>query len=139
MTHGRGDAASRHRFYAPPQARSGDLIQLPDEASEQVCRVLRMAPGDSVALFDDTRAEYDAVLGFVTAESVTAEITACRQPGVEPAVRVSVYQAIIRPEPFELVLQKGTELGASAFAPLVTARVQGGPAAAPSTGRMARW
>ncbi len=53
-----------------------------------------------------------------------------------------LYQSLIRPQRFELVLEKGTELGVSRFVPLVSSRAQvrtTGPAGEGGTQRAARW
>jgi 16S rRNA (uracil1498-N3)-methyltransferase len=45
-----------------------------------------------------------------------------REPVGEPAVELTLYVALLRPERFEWVLQKGTELGVSRFVPVHFAR-----------------
>jgi 16S rRNA (uracil1498-N3)-methyltransferase len=50
---------------------------------------------------------------------------------------VIVYQAIIRPEHFVWLLQKGTEIGVSRFVPVLSTRSQhGGPPSAARTARL---
>src|SRR6185369_8199142 len=55
---------------------------------------------------------------------------------VEPALRVVVFQALARPEKIEWVLQKGTEIGVSAFRLIATDRVEAPP---PSPARLTRF
>ncbi len=40
-----------HRFYAPDFPASGE-VYLPDDEAQHLARVLRLQPGDSVAIFD---------------------------------------------------------------------------------------
>lgn len=41
----------------------------------------------------------------------------------EPSVCITLYQALLKSDRFEFVLQKGTELGVSTFVPMLTDRV----------------
>ena len=45
----------------------------------------------------------------------------------EPRINVVLYQALLKGEKFEFVLQKGTELGIASFVPLVCERCVVGP------------
>jgi 16S rRNA (uracil1498-N3)-methyltransferase len=49
-------------------------------------------------------------------------IVATRYTSVEPGVDLHLYQGLLKGTKLEMVLQKGTELGVSAFIPTVTAR-----------------
>ncbi len=98
-----------------------------------------MRPGSEIAVFDGSGTEWPAVLETVSGGSVTARLGEARYPATEPDVTVTVCQAMFKPDLFEFVLQKCTELGAYAFVPLLTARVQGVDGAMPSETRMTRW
>ena len=128
-----------HRFFVPEHAFAGSGVRLPRDASRQVRRVLRLRPGDTIVVFDGTGREHTARITALEREGVQAEVIATSVPRTEPSARVTLCIAIVKPDRLELAFEKCTELGAARFVPLVTERVQGGAAAAPSDARLARW
>ena len=128
-----------HRFFVPEDAFEGGAVRLPRDASRQIRRVLRLRAGDNVVVFDGTGREHTARITALDSEGVRGEVIATCTPGTEPSTRVTVCIAIVKPDRLEMALEKCTELGATRFVPLITDRVQGGAAAAPSTSRLARW
>ncbi len=137
LNHHRGTRL--HRFFVPPGAVSEGRVILPDGPADQVSRVLRMRPGDEIAVFDGSGAEWSVTLDEMTGQRVSGDVGDERRPATEPLTRVTICQAMIKPELFELVLQKCTELGASRFIPLATSRVQRADSVTPSASRTTRW
>lgn len=128
-----------HRFFVRHENIRGARVDLPSETAVQIARVLKLRRGEQVALFDGAGREWTARLESVSESAASAQLVDERRPDVELPCAITICQALIRPERFETVLQKGTELGASRFVPLVTARVQGADSAGPSPARLARW
>lgn len=110
-----------------------------EAAAEQVRRVLRLRVGDEVAVFDGSGREWTAQIEAVSQQAVVARPGVERRPDAELPVAITVCQALVKAERFEMVLQKATELGAARIVPLITARVQGADAALPSAARLERW
>ena len=54
-------------------------------------------------------------LTAVSPRAATAAVVAERPSPPEPSLELVLYQSLIRPQRFELVLEKGTELGVSRF------------------------
>lgn len=127
-----------HRFFVSPTDISGDAVSFPTDLSRQISRVLRMSPGDEVIVLDDTGWEYSVSLSAIAPTQTEGRITARRTGYGEPDARLTLYQAMIRPERFEWALQKCTELGVSHFVPVVTRRVSRSQGNV-SANRMERW
>lgn len=127
-----------HRFFVPKSALKDGRALLPERAAEQLRRVLRAQPGVEIAVFDGSGAEWLVQLDIVSAREVSGVIRSAVTPAVEPSVAVTLCQALVRPERFEIVLQKCTELGVVEFIPVLSERVQAGDAA-PSAARLSRW
>ena len=128
-----------HRFFVSPSDISGNAVSFPPDLSRQISRVLRMSPGDEVTVLDDTGWEYAVSLSAIAPAQAEGRITDGRRIGYgEPAIRLTLYQAMIRPERFEWALQKCTELGVSHFVPVVTRRTSRGHGTV-SANRMERW
>jgi 16S rRNA (uracil1498-N3)-methyltransferase len=51
------------RFFVDRPLACGALLQLPDAVAHHAWRVLRLAPGAPVTLFDGRGGEYEATLG----------------------------------------------------------------------------
>jgi 16S rRNA (uracil1498-N3)-methyltransferase len=116
----------------------GAQLDLPDEIAHQVRIVLRMAVGDSVTLLDGRGGDYPAEVIAMDRKRVAVRVGA-RVEGLAPlSPPVTLCLGLIKPARFEMALQKCTELGVSAFLPLMTERSQ--PAAeVASEARRRRW
>ena len=111
-----------HRFFVDPQHFSGDRIVLPADIAHQIRNVLRLRPGTAVLILDNSGFEYEVLLRQVDRQQVVGEAVAKRPSPNEPAVHLTLYQALMKRDKFEWVLQKGTEIGVSEFVPIVTQR-----------------
>ncbi len=109
----------RYRCFAAPQDISGNRARLSPAESHYLQHVLRLSPGSTLELFDGQGHSYRAVLRCLQPSAEAEILEACPepQPGESP-LRLVLVQALIRADPFEWVLQKGTELGVHAFFPL---------------------
>ena len=129
-----------HRFFVSPESISGDDVAIDGAQAHQIARVLRQRSGDSVIVLDDTGAEFQVVLSEVSSDLVQGRVIERRTGAAEPAVKITLYQALLKTDRFEFVLQKGTELGVSTFVPLLTDRVVArAPSGKRAAARTARW
>jgi 16S rRNA (uracil1498-N3)-methyltransferase len=111
-----------YRFFISPESISDDRVTLEGGTAAQIARVLRGRPGDTIVVLDGSGLEYRVELRSVSVERVIGDVTGTNVCEGEPDVDVTLYQAIIKGDKFEYVLQKGTELGVSAFVPVVCER-----------------
>ena len=96
-------------------------ITVGGEDAAHMTRVLRMKPGEHVTICDLSGNDYETVV-VSTGNTVLLEITGRKPSENEPPYRAVVYQSLVRADRFETVLQKATELGASAIVPVITSR-----------------
>lgn len=87
------------------------------ELFNHIVRVLRLSPGDSVTLVDEKGSEHLGVINQVAKEWVAIKIAESNcAPSVESNTpRITICQALPKGEKIDLILQKGTELGAHDF------------------------
>jgi 16S rRNA (uracil1498-N3)-methyltransferase len=111
-----------HRFFVPPGSIQGSSVTLSGAQARQVARVLRMRPGEQLIVLDDSGSELEVQLVAVEPELVRGEVVASRPSTGEPRTRITLCQAVLKGDHFELVLQKGTELGVVEFVPMLTER-----------------
>ncbi|NNJ12236.1 16S rRNA (uracil(1498)-N(3))-methyltransferase [Chloroflexales bacterium ZM16-3] len=126
-----------YRFFIPPESFRGDAVRVVDaDMARQLSRVLRLGPGDRVLLLDGLGDVCEVEIAELSRDLVAGRVLR-RDLAGEPALTLTIYLAMIRPERFEWVLQKGTELGVRRFVPVQFARSQ---AADRADGRKAeRW
>jgi len=113
---------SSNRFFVPASSIEGEQAHLSPEQAHQVCHVLRLEPGDTLVVLDDTGLEYHVTLTTVDLQETVGQITARRPARGEPAVQLALFQSLLAREKFEWVLQKGTEVGVTQFVPVMTER-----------------
>ncbi len=111
-----------HRFFVSPDCIDGQDVTLPDNVARQLARVLRFKSGDRIIVLDDSGWEYVVTLTVVDPNAAQGVISDKRVSDGEPDVRLVLYQGMLKSDRFEFVLQKGTELGISAFVPVSCAR-----------------
>ncbi|WP_420645589.1 16S rRNA (uracil(1498)-N(3))-methyltransferase [Candidatus Leptofilum sp.] len=111
-----------HRFFVDPQHFVGERVILPPNIAHQIRNVLRLRPGTAILVLDNSGAEYEVLLRLVDRQQVVGEAIAKRPSPNEPSVQLTLYQALMKRDKFEWVLQKGTEIGVSHFIPIVTRR-----------------
>lgn len=129
---------ARRRFFVPSQNISGDTAVLPAEPTHHLRDVLRLRVGDQIELFDGRGNGYTGVVTDSGREVRVGGLKKLESSGL-PRPRLILATALIKPDRFEWMLQKGTELGADEFVPLTTrftnVRIPGHRL----EGRMQRW
>jgi 16S rRNA (uracil1498-N3)-methyltransferase len=112
------------RFFVPPGIIAGREVALPPELAHRLARVLRLQRGDHVVLADGEGRDYEVELQDVGARRASALVVAERPSPPEPSLTLVLYQSLVRAQRFELVLEKGTEIGVSRFVPLLSGRAE---------------
>lgn len=113
-----------HRVYTRDDLEPGLETTLGEQAAHYLLRVLRVAAGQSVVLFNGDGHDYYAEVVRAGKRTVSLSVLS-RLPAVtESGLNITVVQAVSRGERMDQTLQKCTELGAAAFQPLFTKRVE---------------
>jgi 16S rRNA (uracil1498-N3)-methyltransferase len=103
-------------------ARPGASIELAPGEARHVCRVLRLEPGDPIAVFDGEGSEWRAVIESAERQRVSVKLEAPVAGAVEPETEVTLFQGLCRAERMEWLVQKATEVGVSAVMAVATER-----------------
>jgi 16S rRNA (uracil1498-N3)-methyltransferase len=125
-----------HRFFVPAEWVRPDRVSLTDKPAHQISHVLRLKPKGHIILLDNSGWEYEVEIDQMSPGVIQGKVIGRRLGATEPKVKVTLYQALLKAEKFEFVLQKGVELGVSAFAPLVSERCV---VRKPGENKFARW
>ncbi|MBS0218473.1 MAG: 16S rRNA (uracil(1498)-N(3))-methyltransferase [Proteobacteria bacterium] len=110
------------RVHVDAGLRAGAELALPETSAAHLTRVLRLQAGDSCVVFDGRGHEADAQLVAIDKRGARVRIGEVRTPANESPLRITLLQGVARGEKMDLILQKGTELGVTAFAPVFSDR-----------------
>lgn len=112
------------RLFVSADLSAGRPVPLDEEQSNYLLRVLRLAPGGEVRLFNGRDGEWDAA---ICAAGKKAEVspTAQRRPQPPPAgPALTLLFAPVKKDETDLIVEKATELGAIRIQPVLTHRTQ---------------
>ena len=114
------------RFFIEPSqiGTAGDgsrtVLVMGDDAAH-ITKSLRMKPGERVTVCDGDCGEYDCVVRK-TGDTVTLDVCEERRSASEPPYRAVVYQALVKGDKFDTVIQKAAECGACRIVPFISER-----------------
>jgi 16S rRNA (uracil1498-N3)-methyltransferase len=123
------------RVFVPAEQLGGERVVLEGDAHHHLVKVLRLAAGDEATLFDGQGSEWTARVVAVRARAVELEKVGAPRAVAAPAVRTTLLVGLPRGDRMDLIVQKTTELGVAAIAPVLAARTVARP---PET-RARRW
>lgn len=113
--HWAGDA-EMPRFFVKSSDIADGIVTIRGDDAHHISRSLRMAAGEHITVCDDRGQQYDCVLsGFCGA--VTARIVSESCAGGEMPMRVHLFQALVKGDKLDTVIQKAVECGAADIAP----------------------
>lgn len=110
------------RFHCPVPLSDGRLVELPDAAARHAARVLRLAAGDRITLFNGEGGEHEAVIERAGRDRVLVRVLAHRAVERESPITVTLAQALCPAEKMDQIVQKAVELGAARIQPFTSAR-----------------
>jgi 16S rRNA (uracil1498-N3)-methyltransferase len=111
-----------HRFFVSPDQLESDKVTITGPAVHHIRDVLRLRSGASIIVLDNSGWEREVEIVEVGQEQVVGKVLSRALATGEPRTKVSLFQGVLKGNHFELVLQKGTELGIVEFVPLVSQR-----------------
>ena len=113
------------RIHVEQPLAAGAEISLPAGAGERLTRVLRLAAGARVLLFNGDGHDYAAVLLDAAHSAARVRIEhAQAATAAESPLALTLVQSIARGEKMDWILQKATELGVARIVPVFTARTE---------------
>jgi 16S rRNA (uracil1498-N3)-methyltransferase len=112
------------QFLVAPEDVSHNTFRLAGPEAFHVSKVMRLAAGAELDLFDGKGGRFKGVIDAVHADgTVTGKVTATVKTDDKRApVALNLYLGLLKASHWDYALEKGTELGVSAFVPLLTPR-----------------
>ncbi len=113
--------APMQRLFLDQPLTQGASVALPAPAANYVVNVLRLTPGDTIAVFDDRTGEYAATLTTVARRDVRLTIGE-RTRARETPPDLWLIAAPLKKGRIDWVAEKAAELGIARLVPTITAR-----------------
>lgn len=112
------------QFFVAPEDIQKKAFRLTGPEAFHVTKVLRYAPGQSLALFDGKGGRFEGVIERIDADgSVSGKLTATlKADDARKPVKVHLYLGLLKASHWDYALEKATELGAASIVPLLTPR-----------------
>ncbi|MFQ5676863.1 MAG: RsmE family RNA methyltransferase [bacterium] len=112
----------RELFYARPEDIRPDTLSLGRDEIKHLIHVHRKRTGDSFVAIDGLGHAYGCQIESFSKTNLTARILKKTRFYGEPLFKLTLAAAVSRKVRFEWMIEKATEIGVTAFVPLLTAR-----------------
>ena len=97
-------------------------IILEKSSSHHLIKVLRKKEGDALVLFDGKGNSCLGVISKIHRSEVQLDVIDIFEKSLRSGLEINLGQSLIKNDPFNLTIQKATELGVTSFHPLITDR-----------------
>lgn len=108
------------RLYLPPEMLTEAELRLLPEQAHYLTRVLRLAPGAALRVFDGVSAEYEARILSARRGDVVLQIGAKIRQAATAPVSFTLAQGLPKSGKMEVILQKAVELGVFRLIPFLS-------------------
>ncbi len=111
-----------NRFFADAENISGGEARIGGEDVRHISKVLRLSPGDPIAICDGEGHEYAARIVRIEKDVVIASLEEKITCTSEPRCKVTLFQCLPKAGKMELIIQKCVELGIYSVKPVASER-----------------
>ncbi len=109
------------RYFVPYSSAHNVFVITGDDFRHMV-KVMRMKEQDEMILVTDDRQSALCQITNISNEELTARVVQWLDESVELPVDVTIVSGLPKGDKLDLIIQKGTELGATKFIPFIAAR-----------------
>ena len=110
------------RYFVPAINFSDNKVTITGDDVHHITRVMRMEIGDEIICNHPSGKAAVSTITTVSENEVVVSINKWQEQNAELPIHVTVAQGLPKGDKLELILQKGTELGAAGFIPFQAAR-----------------
>ncbi len=110
------------RCYVGATLAEGVELVLDPKVALHLTRVLRLATGAALSVFDGAGQEHSARIASVRGSAVLVRLGAAVTPVPESALSITLAQGVSRAERMDYAIQKATELGVARIVPVLCER-----------------
>jgi 16S rRNA (uracil1498-N3)-methyltransferase len=122
------------QYFVDPAHVSATSFFLQGSEFDHAAKVKRKRVGEKLAAVDGAGNKYTGIIKSIGKNQLVVEIDHLDKDAGEPKLQLVIAQAVPKGPQFDLVIEKGTEIGVSVFQPILTEYSIVNPA-----GRLERW
>ncbi|HET7299253.1 MAG TPA: 16S rRNA (uracil(1498)-N(3))-methyltransferase [Oleiagrimonas sp.] len=127
------------RLYVDMPLAGANELTLPTAVARHAVRVLRLADGQPVTLFNGDGCDYTGTLEHMEGNTARVRLHAGQQLASEPVWPLTLVQCLAKGDKMDLVVQKATELGVTRIVPALGERSEVRLDAARADKRLKHW
>ena len=129
-----------YQFFVEPGQIQGRRIIITGSDVNHIRNVLRMKPGEEIAVSNGTDGrEYRCGIESFTEDEVICSLRFVKEDGVELPSRIHLFQGLPKADKMELIVQKAVELGAYEVVPVAARRCVARLDEKKASSRISRW
>jgi 16S rRNA (uracil1498-N3)-methyltransferase len=110
------------RYFVTPEQMTESTVSISGDDVKHIAKVMRMTPGDQVICSDNRERVAKCEITQVNELSIELSILEWMTSETELPIPVTVAQGLPKHDKLEMIVQKGTELGANEFLPFQASR-----------------
>ena len=110
------------RFFIDASQISDNAVIITGNDAYHISYSLRMRVGEKILVCDNNLIEYQCEITNFTKEKVEAKILSSKKSENEPPYDAVIYQAVVKGDKFDTVVQKVIETGAKRIVPFISSR-----------------
>ncbi|GAE33358.1 16S rRNA (uracil(1498)-N(3))-methyltransferase [Halalkalibacter akibai] len=110
------------RYFVAKEQMGDQEVKITGEDVKHISRVMRMNIGDQIICSDNDSRTVSCRISSMMDQEIIADIIESLAPNTELPVEVTIAQGLPKGDKLDLIIQKGTELGAHTFIPYSASR-----------------
>jgi 16S rRNA (uracil1498-N3)-methyltransferase len=110
------------RYFIPEENWNNDMVVIDGDDAHHIIRVMRMQIDDKIICNPPHSKAAICIIKQIGNDTITAEVVEWMEKDAELPVQVTIAQGLPKGDKMDWILQKGTELGATAFIPFQSER-----------------
>ncbi len=112
-----------HRFFIQEIPETLKFRIIDKRLIHQLKDVLKIRIGEKIIIFSKNSHDFLAeVISFIKSEGIEIKIIGQQEKVVENEIKINLFQALIKKDKFEWIVEKATELGVSSIYPVLASR-----------------
>jgi 16S rRNA (uracil1498-N3)-methyltransferase len=127
------------RFFAPDASRHTPVVNLSEDETTHLTRVLRLRPGAAVHLFDGRGNAWRGEFVHVTKKRASVRLLERVAAAAEPQIPIALAISVLKSDKMDDVVRDAVMLGVTAIQPLLTDRAETSSASLSRAKRVDRW
>ena len=129
-----------YQFFVEPSQIQGNRIVITGSDVNHIKNVLRMKPGDEIAVSNGMDGkEYRCGIEAFTEDEIVCGLRFIKEDGVELPSKIYLFQGLPKADKMELIIQKAVELGAFEVIPVAAKRCVVRLDEKKAAGKISRW